>query len=369
MAWWVVAGHALDLAGGSKLYFDPGIARWVGRGALAVQVFMIVSGFVIAHLLISRKEAFGPYILRRWFRLVPLFVVTAGLAVITRDLYTVTFIDNPWARGAAMRTERLALEQEFWLPHLLAHATLLHGLIPQGVLKYSSSTFLAPAWSLSLEWQFYLLAPLLLWSLTKPKAAWFAVLVVALSILALNGFLGHWQYQSFLLIALPFFFGGITSRLMLEGKIPWLAAGLTVLATAVYVQGLGIKEVKPLLVVACIWSVFFFITARESGLFIAKSALLDKLSWLIALNPVSVALGRISYSTYLAHIPIFSIVIGLGLSFAGGTDRETVIAFTLAAVVLTVPASFALYRFVEQPGIRLGSHWVRRRPVDELASA
>lgn len=369
MAWWVVTGHALQLIGGADLYFPGEIAIWVSQGKLAVQVFMIVSGFVITHLLVSQGEGYRDYILRRWFRLVPLFVTVTVISVSTRIFYVSSFISNPWAQGAEVRLDRLVLEKEYWLPHLLAHLSLLHGLIPNEVLEYAGSTFLSPAWSLSLEWQFYLIAPVLLLAMTRLPFAWIAIAAVVVSVPAARGLFGHWQYQSFLLIALPFFFGGITSRLLLDRRIPWLAGSLTVLSTLAYIEGYGLGQIKLLLVVAAIWFLFFFITARESGVIEVKSRLLDAISWLVALNPVSTALGRISYSTYLAHIPIFAIVIGSGIMLAGSADRETIVIFTLAAVALTLPASFAFYRYIEQPGIRLGNLWVRKRPVDRFAAA
>ena len=48
-----------------------------------------------------------------------------------------------------------------WPWHFAAHVLLLQGLIPQSLLPYAYITLLGPAWSLSTEWQFYLLIGLL----------------------------------------------------------------------------------------------------------------------------------------------------------------------------------------------------------------
>jgi peptidoglycan/LPS O-acetylase OafA/YrhL len=37
---------------------------------------------------------------------------------------------------------------------------MLHGAVPDVLVRNAPSAFLIPAWSVSLEWQFYLVAPL-----------------------------------------------------------------------------------------------------------------------------------------------------------------------------------------------------------------
>lgn len=40
------------------------------------------------------------------------------------------------------------------------HLLMLHGVVPEVLVARAPGAFLAPAWSVSLEWQFYLVAPL-----------------------------------------------------------------------------------------------------------------------------------------------------------------------------------------------------------------
>lgn len=43
--------------------------------------------------------------------------------------------------------------------NILAHIPLIHGLIPPSALPDAAAAFLGRAWSISTEWQFYLIAP------------------------------------------------------------------------------------------------------------------------------------------------------------------------------------------------------------------
>src|SRR3954471_23741358 len=73
LAWWVVAGHLLVVAG------IPGAAlplpfRILLRGDIPVDVFIILSGFVIFMLLDKGRDTFPSFITRRFFRLFPTYL-------------------------------------------------------------------------------------------------------------------------------------------------------------------------------------------------------------------------------------------------------------------------------------------------------
>ncbi len=365
-AWWVVLGHAMHLTG-TKAMLPAGIGNYLEHGDFAVQLFMIVSGFVITHLLIGRSEPYRAYITRRLFRLMPLYLVLLAAAIATGKLYAVAY-GTDFAHGADMRFDRMLSEKNHWAEHIFLHLTMLHGAVPDTLLNFASTAFLAPAWSLSLEWQFYLLAPLIVMGMRWSRATTIVVILIICSIPVMFH-RADWQYKSFLPLALPFFFSGIASRMLFEKRFPYLAIAVTGIATLIYWAILGFWAYRLLLPVAFTWILFLIITAREAGAFRLRWGWLDGVCWLIAFNPLMTALGRVSYSTYLCHIPLFALIVGGGMTLTGRQDQQIVIALTLLSVALTVPLSFLLYHYVEKPGVRLGNHWVRRRPVDELAAA
>ena len=73
MAWWVVAGHALRLTGTAQWLPAP-VAKVVMKTDIAVNVFIIVSGFVITHLLMNARESYSQYIWRRFLRIAPIYI-------------------------------------------------------------------------------------------------------------------------------------------------------------------------------------------------------------------------------------------------------------------------------------------------------
>lgn len=322
----------------------------------AVQVFMIISGFVITHLILSKTEVYRDYAARRFFRLFPLYMMMVLAAVVSRELYAEAFGLNPWFTEPQMRLDRLAVENANWPIHAALHLTMLHGALPDTILPFASSTFLAPAWSISLEWQFYLIAPALVAAMTGKRHSWTIPVMLLASIPVLAGAFGDWRYQSFLLLALPFFFIGITSRLVLDGRPHWLATAATLGSASIYIYLVDPGTYIWTALVIVIWSLSLTAAVVENRPNItgAPKALLK----LLYLNKIATGFGRVSYSTYLCHIPVFAIIIGSGMKLFGNA-HTTVIALTCAAIAISIPASFALHRYVEVPAQKLRNHMGR----------
>jgi peptidoglycan/LPS O-acetylase OafA/YrhL len=86
MSWWVVVGHVLAFAGFQENNV-PSMIVVVMHGAYAVNVFMIMSGFVIAKLLADKNESYRLFITRRFLRIYPVFLVALAVAILARPLY------------------------------------------------------------------------------------------------------------------------------------------------------------------------------------------------------------------------------------------------------------------------------------------
>jgi peptidoglycan/LPS O-acetylase OafA/YrhL len=282
LSWIVVLVHVVFLAG-----YDGRIQRQTG--VYAVDGFIILSGFVITQLLLTKNEPYGLFIFRRFMRLFPAFAVCLALAVLVR----------PFTFGTApSEMIREASENRYFWWHLGAHASLLHGLVPAAWLPESQLAFLPPGWSISLEFQLYLVAPIVLWWLGRFGVRGFVLLAIASATTFLPAIAWKLNYiwsanGAFLPQRFLFF---------LIGMMLYLSLG-----------GIG-KQVR-------YWS----------GL---------------------VRLGEVSYSTYLVHWPILAC---LNIFIPAGWPRlERAELLFVTGAPLTLLCSFLLFRFVERPGIALG---------------
>jgi peptidoglycan/LPS O-acetylase OafA/YrhL len=351
LSWWVVFSHILE-SSGFRYEELPPLLRVAVRGGYAVDVFIILSGFVITKLLAEKNEPYRVFILRRFLRLFPVFAVTMLIAILLRPLIWSSLAAG-WPADPLFLQNNLANweseEAYFWI-HLLGHLPMLHGLAPETFLPFSAVAILPPAWSISLEWQYYLVASI---GRRLGPLGWFglvsgAVLVPLRFRLGLDAL---FPMQSTLpQKLLLFLLGAICYWIFAEvaGKhrdLPWRF--FFFVAPAVLWFTLSI----PL----AIWTAGFALTLGDS-----ETPGVSKVkAWLDP--PWIQRLGKISYSTYLVHMPCVWLAQAWLARSIPAIDRVGMLIGLLAIVVpTTVVASEILFRLVEQPGMRLGRRLTRR---------
>lgn len=343
MAWWVVFGHAAQLAGG-QLIFPPAVYAVLDYNYKAVNVFIIVSGFVITHLLLAKHESYLPYITRRAFRIFPIYLFCIALAIAIASLMVAAYT-LPWVAAREMRIERFAAEAQNFNLHLILHLFMAHGLPSQEMLPYSTSAFLPPAWSLSLEWQFYLVAPLLIPLLLRSTLSMIitAGALLVLHKVAMSGLIGHWQYPAFLPLTLQYFLIGILSRAAMEYR-PLANAGaeILVILALVTLKFAGTIE-------AVIWITFLAASLSESGRVKFGIPLVNRLVDLLIKNSLIADIGKWSYSTYLIHIPIFAIVVGGYASLVEKPSQWVIVGLLALCMPVVLIVSRILYKRIEMP--------------------
>lgn len=333
LAVWVVVVHLLLSVGVSPRQF--GFFAPLFGEHLRVQIFCILSGFVIFLMQARARQGYRAFLLGRLRRLYPAYLLAFALSVALSGLFLTATEQASFA--SARQGSRLAALQaglDRMPEHVLAHLSLLHGVIPQDWLPHAAYSFLGQAWNISTEFQFYLLAPLLFVALAT--GSWprrLACLVVGL---CLWWGLRDWPNPADLAQYAPYFAVGIASFAVWNRNwADWRFVRpipVTVGAVAVFLladMALGI------------W-VFVFgwlVLGRDRG------GRPWPLAWLLW-APMQ-WLGQISYSLYLLHmIPLY---LGMYLLNGMGLDRGSyLLLLSLITFVLGLPMAWASATQVEQ---------------------
>jgi len=305
------------------------------HGYLAVDVFFVLSGFVISYSYATRigsPAEFGHYLLRRFARLYPLYAVST--------LAVVGMVQGALAAGWQIhRPARFSIDH-----HLLIHLTMTQAWGWEQELRYN-----LPSWSVSAEIFAYLLFPAL-WVLTsrigRTTTALAAALASTLLTVFVLRFLGfeslHVPSQGALVRVTGEFLAGLLSyRAWSRNPTIFNTVGRAVETLAIMVIAVIFFSplADPLMSPGAV--VLVYVLARGGG----------PLTRILA-TPFMLWLGRISYSLYLTHFPVLSVlerVLPVEIVPASDPARLAFVALHLA-IALVVAA--AAYHGIEEPGRR-----------------
>lgn len=344
MALWVYISHVMFITA----LRDP--LHILHNGGPAVTVFIMISGFAIATSLIHSRASYPAYMARRIARIYPIYLVGLVLGLATSHLYPSILTQAGWTnpKDITRLAARVVSEQEHFWSHLAAHLSMVHGAIPDKLLNGTALAFNGPAWSLSLEMQFYVVAPLMVAILARPKKHWIGLAgLAAACVLGLYANRFYPVVPSFLPQMLAFFIVGILTALHLDylRKRPIvLAAGLVFGVAAIVI---GRSQVGlPIL----LWSGVIAVCCLRGNRVAAAAR------GIMAWRPL-VDAGEASYGFYILHMPI--LILWAGWLVDHGFAADQWIFAGMLALSLPVIASIAWlsFRYFEKPITK----WARRR--------
>jgi peptidoglycan/LPS O-acetylase OafA/YrhL len=365
LAWAVGFSHLVYFAD----IYTHGFGALISHlGRPAVLIFVIVSGFVITHAIIERPEPYLSYLTRRFMRIFPLFAITSVIGYFACDVQVETLARVAYSGDSDFDFVPLvsgiaSSNHQNLLLHVLAHLTMLHGAISDGALPFSAYAFNIPAWSISLEWQFYVIAPFVLMIVIRRRFLVPAAIALAVIEGAFGAHLfGHFYQPSFLPAAATYFAIGIACRLIYPSvagstRYPIGIAALIIIML-LPISGVPIASVL-------VWMLVYLglIVGPEvsSGSFFAQ---VHRRLWE---NPVILYFGSRSYSIYLTHMLTITLChfVWMRLKPLAG-PFETFVGLSVMTVPVTMAAAELLYRSVERPGIALGSRvaqWLNQPAV------
>ncbi len=359
LAWSVVATHCFV-----SLNYFPRIGQLLD-GSNIVAVFVMVSGFVIAGLVVDREEPWPRYITRRAFRIFPAYLIALPIGAVATHLAVAGLATTTWGSDAsswfygARSGEIHEVARNPW-PYWLLHVTLLQGLVPDNVLPWSSLAFIGPAWSLSLEWQFYLIAPAVIWLMRSRRwAALITFIAFGCAYLFKHQVFGVYPSYANLAGGLWLFVIGIASRLAL----PTLKS-MALPFPAIAIAAAGLVPFANAIAPVLFWIAFLAFLARPAQPEALTDRVAAKAGKALFASWLPTTLGARSYSVYVLHMPILQILLYL-LPLHALTQVQTFVILVPSVIVFTLIASELMYRLVERPMIRLGAQLAAPRPATQ----
>jgi len=332
---------------------------WVLQsGFIGVDVFFVISGFLITSLLLREREQTGRIGLRAFWarrarRLLPALVV-----VVTVSASAAWLVGGDVLLGLGRQVLGAITFSYNWTS-ITAGASYFGSTQPE---------LLRNLWSLAVEEQFYVLWPLLLPLFLLVRRRWqraaVTVLLAAASVavaLTLVGssasgltraYYGTDTHAFGLLIgvALAFALAGSTPGSATRGSIgPTQRAGAVIVGAASVIGIVAVGAVEggaadyPLIpLVASVLTAIAIAAATLTGSPFGRALDVRPLRWI----------GERSYGIYLWHWPV---VVLLSVAMTGSFVEETVpLSVGAAAAALTVAVAAVSYRMLEQPIRRLG---------------
>jgi peptidoglycan/LPS O-acetylase OafA/YrhL len=161
------AGIVLAEQGRSPtLWIDRTVVRVVGTGWAGVDLFFVLSGFLITRILLSAREGhsyFRSFYARRVLRIFPVYYALLFFLIVILPYL-------PGFRADADLTKLRHHQLEYWT-YLCNIAVSLHPLVDRG-------NYVGQLWSLAVEEQFYLVWPALVLLLGRRRLGVFCVLCI-----------------------------------------------------------------------------------------------------------------------------------------------------------------------------------------------
>ena len=318
------------------------VFQWPAGGYVGVDMFFVISGFLITSLLLREGTRYGrvsitDFYRRRARRILPMALlvigatVTASYVLVLASRFKSIVVDSWWSAAFAMNWHLVSVGTDYFQTAL-----------PPSPLQHY--------WSLAVEEQFYVVWPLLMAGLLviamrwrknlplRPLVAGFAGIAIAASFLwamdesianppaaYFSTFSRIWQLAAGALLAAiapllrdtPVWLRSVMAVTGLVG----ISYGVLVVGAAAPVPSGAIPVIATCLVIS-------------AGIGYSKLAV----TWPLRLGPV-VYVGAISYSIYLWHWPLAVLLL---------TVMDVGITYYVVALVGTIVLSIASYHLVEK---------------------
>ncbi len=325
----------------------PAIVRIASTGWIGVDVFFVISGFLITTTLLKRPvdsvASYSTFIRRRAIRLLPAYV--ASLLIFT----LVALLLDP-------HTKVLKNEYLLW-----TFTASLQSLLGDRVALADQHFSMAHFWTLALEWHFYLVFPILVARCRSYFRPAVALLLIAIAFRVICHFAGISDngIYTFTLCRIDSIAAGCLLALVPARIGRRQSAAAAVLGAVIFISiwfALALADV-PFKTLAWLQTFGYTLLAVSLALMMYRVIHSSQRSVIVRaleFKPLA-AMGRASYSLYIWHLPFYpAIVLAAQNNF---TDiRLAYLVAALTGVLMTAALGGLSYLFVE-------SRFTRARPT------
>jgi len=302
-------------------------ADFIYEGGNGVPLFFIISGFILSlpfakwRLANEKKVSLKRYFIRRVFRLEPPYLIAL----------VILFVAHVWI------LHNYSFQK--LLPHLLASGVYLHGAI-----YHSFSTVLPVAWSLEVEVQFYLLAPLLCTIFLLRNSTARIIIMTVIILTSAIFWYDVWGVPHVLKYLHYFFIGMLLAD--------WFSTGTKLFKNENAGAVVGILALLIYLFVPSINDLGTYLLKIMGMFLLVHTVLTNTLMKKLFSRPVLVWIGGMCYSIYLLHFAIVSASGQILLRLISNPHPALMIPLALFLAVMVLLVSSVYYILVERPFMR-----------------
>jgi peptidoglycan/LPS O-acetylase OafA/YrhL len=347
-ALWVVLHHAIETSEPTSLLGVPVVGPALASlffGQFPVMIFLLLSGFCLFFPYVKKNPlqpafstGYASYLKRRAARIAPPYLWAGAFCLALLAIPGTQVgrwqITGPVSTGV-----------------IISHLLFVHNLIPSHAAKIDY-----PMWSIGLEWQLYLLFPLMIWLFRKFNGviltaacvvlaavirATYRQLPIGASAVLRDGPLSYLEI---------FALGMLAAQLTVRGTrvAPKWLLGMVALAGAVVIRlGSGNGLVHDLAASAAAFALLTMAIEPDSAVSRVLSA-----PWLVRI-------GLFSYSIYLVHAPLLHVA-WLALRPLSLSPNQMFAALVFVGVPLIVALAYAFHVAFERPFMRSARSQVGR---------
>jgi peptidoglycan/LPS O-acetylase OafA/YrhL len=359
-------GVPLTPANGAAFY----VQRAAAGGWTGVDLFFVLSGFLIGAILLDARGSgsfFRTFYVRRFFRIIPIYYLWIALYIAL-----VVFA------GAAVQIHSFsgkALPLSF---PVYAHFLFIQNLLP----RFSSElpglwgAWFGHLWSLAIEEQFYLIAPLLIaWMSLRRLAGVLAAIVLCAPVFRTLLFLrllpidvAHLMPSRADSLALGML-AAVVWRTPSAKAVLRRNAGRLKAVTAALAGGYGLlcwfapgSETLPIISIGFTWIAVFYVL-------LLLVVMTDRESHITAVMrlPLLRSIGRVSYCMYVIHLVVSLFLYSVVLHVRPEIVTLPVAALAILAAVVTYSLARASWWLLESPLVRIGHRFRYHTLADEEA--